>query len=100
MAAWEVKVEGQVDTIYTRLKDQFHEDHVTITYDEKEDVKQGRRNTIKYGARTHTEPGVSEQFRTLQKSWQSIMSTLTGKVRVHCGGDPDKKSVWMKVEAA
>lgn len=105
---WELEVHGNVDDIYRLLTEAFEEQHVGVVVDDHLDVKtpatfdeEGHEirpaRVSRRGLRTHTEEGVSEQFRCIAKSLQVMAPQLKGKVTVRCGGDPGK-SMWMNVE--
>lgn len=94
---WQLSVKGPVGEIYSMLNQKFWDEHVSVEINEKTIQKPGMRNPTRFGARTKTEEGVSEQFRTVLKAIQGMYPVLSGNVQVDCGGEPGG-SIWMKVE--
>lgn len=94
---WSITVEGSKDDIYAKLKEKFVESHVTVSGVEGEPVTMRDGTKRGPGQINVTAPGVSEQFRRVQKSLQGIMEVFDGNLRVTVKGNPGK-SLDMKVE--
>jgi hypothetical protein len=94
---WELKAGGKSANIYMLLKREFHKKYVTQSaIDGSKPVKM-RDGTHRGPGKQNVAPeGVSEQFRTVQKSLQVMQPLFGENVAVECGGEPGK-SVYLKV---